>query len=175
MWKQHIEICVNINITLTQHQYNIYHITLILSQDGLMAEIPIFPPSWRITFKLKLTGKPRQCCSQCSNGIIHVKGGDNPWLDLYVLKISYRCAPPSQTHAPEMVVVLWGGVVFHRERRQELLLGEWTSFEISQTRENYKNKERLMFKVTISEYIIFIAHELFFSDAIASPSTYPGL
>ena len=82
-----------------------------------------------------------------------MKGGNHPGLDLNVLKISYQCANAQQNNAPGLVIVFMGGRVFQRFRRKELLLGEWSSFKISQATENYRNEMRLMFKVNIIECI----------------------
>ena len=137
-------------------------------QDGFLAELPSLTSSWRITFDLKLTKQPSRCCSRCANGIFHVKGGNHPGLDLNVLKISYQCANARQNNAPGLVLVFMGGRVFQRFRRKELLLGEWSSFKISQATENYNKKKRLMFKVNIIEcinrvltYSLLVKTELF--------------
>ena len=119
-------------------------------QDGFLAELPFgLTSSWRISFDLKLTKEPTQCCSRCTNGVFHVKGGNNPWLDLSVLSISFQCAKAREDNTPGLLIYFMGGKVFRGFRRKELLLGKWSSFEISQATENYKNKKRLMFKVNI--------------------------
>merc|ERR1711971_884880 len=57
------------------------------------------------------------------------------------------------------MIYFMGGKVFRVFRRKEFLLGKWSSFEISQATENYKNKKRLMFKVVIDGKVLLQAEQ----------------
>ena len=130
-------------------------------QNRLVAEIPALPSSWKITFDLKRTGQPKVCCRNCANGILQVKGTEvAPWTAMPDIK--YSCAnsksdPRKHEHGRRYHAVIridhWMGKFFQKEERKDLLLGKWSSFEISQATEKYKNKKRLMFKVNIVEFI----------------------
>ena len=122
-------------------------------QDRLVAEIPALPAAWRITFDLKPLSFDKFCCRICSNGILTVVGGDE-WEKRDLPRIHYRCASQK-----------WGGVsaaigivhqlekFFVKSKEKELILGEWSSFDISQEILEFNQKKRLMFKVNTIEFI----------------------
>ena len=130
-------------------------------QNRLVAQIPALPPSWRITFDLKLIEEEKVCCKNCAAGILQMKGADSfPLRNMPNIK--YSCATPKtdrsrpaagrRDHAT-IRIDHWIGKFFQKDERKELILGEWSSFEISQATEKYKNnKKRLMFKVNIVEF-----------------------
>ena len=136
------------------------NIVTLIMQNRLVAEIPALPSSWRITFDLKLTGQPKVCGRNFANGILQVKGTEvAPWTAMPDIK--YSCAnsksdPRKHEHGRRYHAVIridhWMGKFFQKEERKDLLLGKWSSFEISQATEKYKNKKRLMFKVNIVEF-----------------------
>ena len=137
------------------------NIVTSIMQNRLVAEIPALPPSWRITFDLKRTGEEKVCCRNCASGILQVKGTEIfPWTTMPDIK--YSCAnsksdPRKHSAGRRYDAVIriahWMGKFFQKEERKDLLLGKWSSFEISQATEKYKNKKRLMFKVNIVEII----------------------
>ena len=128
-------------------------------QNRLVAEIPALPSSWRITFDLKRTGEPKVCGRNFANGILQVKGTEIfPWTTMPDIK--YSCAnsksdPTKHGRRYHAVIKIahWMGKFFQKEERKDLLLGKWSSFEISQAIEKYRNKSRLMFKVNIIEFM----------------------
>ena len=124
-----------------------------------MAEIPALPSSWRITFELKRTKESKVCGRNFANGILAVKGADSfPLRNLPEIvyscktlksKIMPACKPPvpvgcmpragASSAAKIKIYHVLNGKFFRRERSKELLLGEWSSFEISQAKEKHKN------------------------------------
>ena len=131
-------------------------------QDRLVAEIPAFPSTWRITFELKLTEEPKTCCRNCAYSILLVKGGDD-WAKRNLPKLQYRCSSDNptgdarvyQSNAAAIKITHWFGKFKWTMKRTELLLGKWHRFEISQETERITAKGRwhmelrLMFKVKI--------------------------
>ena len=145
-----ISICIDINITIN------------ILQNRLVAQIPALPPSWKITFDLKLIEEEKVCCMNCAAGILQMKGADSfPLRNMPNIK--YSCATPKtdlrmpaagrRDHAT-IRIAHWIGKFFQKDERKELIPGEWSSFEITQATEKYKNnKKRLMFKVSIIEFL----------------------
>ena len=119
-------------------------------QDRLVAEIPALPAAWRITFDLKLTKESKACCRICNNGILTVAGGDE-WEKSELPRISYRCA--SQTNEASIVISHQLEKFFLTHKGKELILGEWSSFDISQEILEFNQKKRLMFMVNTIEFI----------------------
>ena len=141
-----------------------------------MAEIPALPSSWRITFQLKRTGESKVCGRIFANGIIQVEGAN--YFPLYNLpeilyscktrksKIMPACQQPwtigcisraGASYANQIRIYhVINGKFFRREKEKELLLGEWSSFEISQAIEKYRNKSKLMFKVNYPSKLLVL-------------------
>ena len=142
-------------------------------QNRLVAEIAALPASWRITFELKRTGESKICGRNFANDIFQVQGADYfPLRSLPDIKYSCKtrkskimpackppwpigCMPPAGANYAAKIKIyhVINGRFFRREKRKELLLGEWSSFEISQAIEKYRNKSRLMFKVNFIEFM----------------------
>ena len=138
------------------YQYQ-YISNILITQNRLVAEIPDLPPSWKITFDLKLTSHPKRCCTQyqqnCAEGILNMKH----------LAIKYTCAskrnfPFTRQNAVIRIAHVINGRFFVEDEKRKLSIGHWTKFEISQLTEEYSyNKKRLMFKVNIIK-LKFLAH-----------------
>ena len=119
-------------------------------QDRLVAEIPALPAAWRITFDLKPLSFSKFCCRICDNGILTVVGGDE-WEKRHLPRISYRCA--SKMSEAAIVITHRLEKFFLKNKEKELVLGEWSSFDISQEILEFNQKKRLMFKVNTIEFI----------------------
>ena len=131
-------------------------------QNRLVAEIPDLPPSWKITFDLKLTGHPKKCCTRwhCANGILSMghlliayscANRRNVWVSYPVPHMKQEWAPgyPQRENAVIRIAQMINGKYVVEDKKKKLLIGHWTKFEISQLTENYNNKNRLMFKVNL--------------------------
>jgi len=116
-----------------------------LRKNREIAEIPVFPTSWWITFDLKLTKTPQL---PFFHSIIHIFGSSLPTP--YAPSISYRPALRFTKHPAQISIKHWLGTFFYRYKTKELLPGKWTRFEISQAMDNGK----LMFKVVIGGEVL---------------------
>ena len=132
-----------------------------LMQGRVVAKIGALPPTWKITFDLKLIRDSKLCCMNCANGIIQMRAKDSfPLRNMPNIK--YSCKTPKTAkraagHRDDAVIVInhMVGRFYRRDEKKELVPGKWSSFEISQTEVTYKykyNKTRLEFKVNIIEF-----------------------
>jgi len=137
-----------------------------LEKNRLVAEIPDLPPSWKITFDLKLTGHPKRCCIDCVNGILNMKDLEikyscankrNVWVNFPYPHMKQQTAPgrPRRKDAVIRISHQINGQFIEEDKKRKLLIGHWTNFEISQLTEEYSyNKKRLMFKVVVDGKVL---------------------
>ena len=79
-------------------------------------------------------------------------GGDE-WEKRHLPRISYRCASEKDKVSAAIVITHRLEKFFLKNKEKELVLGEWSSFDISQEILEFNQKKRLMFKVNTIEFI----------------------
>ena len=101
-------------------------------------------PEIKFTCKQEKSLIEPACCSMYSimkNNTACKRHGKHGWTKNCLSRSS------ANHYAKIKISHMIDGRFFRREIRKGLVIGNWHSFEMSQTREKYKNESRVMFKV----------------------------